>query len=73
LNNIVVILNPKSTNLENISCYYDEQISSFSQTGMSLNDLLIQRGYGIFDYLRVVDNKPLFAAVEMDILMIKSH
>jgi branched-chain amino acid aminotransferase len=52
--------------LENISCYYDEQISPFSQTGMSLNDLLIQRGYGIFDYLRVVDNKPLFVQDHLD-------
>lgn len=46
--------------MENISCYYDGHISSFSETGMSLNDLLVQRGYGIFDYLRVVDNQPLF-------------
>jgi D-alanine transaminase/branched-chain amino acid aminotransferase len=33
---------------------------------MSLNDLLIQRGYGIFDYLRVVDNKPLFVEDHLD-------
>ena len=52
--------------MENISCYYDGQISSFNQTGMSLNDLLIQRGYGIFDYLRVVDNKPLFVEDHLD-------
>ena len=52
--------------MENTSCYYDGQISSFSQTGMSLNDLLIQRGYGIFDYLRVVDNKPLFVEDHLD-------
>lgn len=52
--------------MENISCYYDGQISSFKQTGMSLNDLLIQRGYGIFDYLRVVDNKPLFVEDHLD-------
>ena len=52
--------------MENISCYYDGQIRPFSQTGMSLNDLLIQRGYGIFDYLRVVDNKPLFVQDHLD-------
>lgn len=52
--------------MENTSCYYDGQISPFSQTGMSLNDLLIQRGYGIFDYLRVVDNKPLFVKDHLD-------
>lgn len=33
---------------------------------MSLNDLLIQRGYGIFDYLRVVDNQPLFVEDHLD-------
>ncbi len=52
--------------MENISCYYNEQISPFNQTGMSLNDLLIQRGYGIFDYLRVVENKPLFVQDHLD-------
>jgi branched-chain amino acid aminotransferase len=52
--------------LENLSCYYNGHISSFSQTGMSLNDLLVQRGYGIFDYLRVVDNQPLFVEDHLD-------
>jgi branched-chain amino acid aminotransferase len=52
--------------LENVSCYYNGHISSFSQTGMSLNDLLVQRGYGIFDYLRVVDNQPLFVEDHLD-------
>lgn len=52
--------------MENINCYYDGHISSFSATGMSLNDLLIQRGYGIFDYLRVVDNKALFVEDHLD-------
>ncbi len=52
--------------MENISCYYNGQISAFNQTGMSLNDLLIQRGYGIFDYLRVVDNQPLFVADHLE-------
>ena len=52
--------------MENISCYYNGHISSFNQTGMSLNDLLIQRGYGIFDYLRVVNNKPLFVEDHLD-------
>lgn len=33
---------------------------------MSLNDLLVQRGYGIFDYLRVVDNQPLFVEDHLD-------
>lgn len=52
--------------MENVSCYYNGHISSFSQTGMSLNDLLVQRGYGIFDYLRVVDNQPLFVEDHLD-------
>lgn len=52
--------------MENLSCYYNGHISAFSQTGMSLNDLLIQRGYGIFDYLRVVDNQPLFVEDHLD-------
>lgn len=52
--------------MENINCYYDGHISAFTETGMSLNDLLVQRGYGIFDYLRVVDNKPLFVEDHLD-------
>lgn len=52
--------------MENNSCYYNGHINAFSQTGMSLNDLLVQRGYGIFDYLRVVDNQPLFVEDHLD-------
>ncbi len=52
--------------MENVSCYYNGDISAFNQTGMSLNDLLVQRGYGIFDYLRVVDNQPLFVSDHLD-------
>lgn len=52
--------------MENVSCYYNGHISALSQTGMSLNDLLVQRGYGIFDYLRVVDNQPLFVEDHLD-------
>ena len=52
--------------MENTNCYYEGQISALNQTGMSLNDLLIQRGYGIFDYLRVVDNQPLFVADHLE-------
>lgn len=30
------------------------------ETGFPVSDLLVQRGYGIFDFLRVHNNKPLF-------------
>lgn len=43
-----------------LHCYINKQFVPIEKAGVSVTDLLVQRGYGIFDYLRVADNKPLF-------------
>ena len=46
--------------MSNLHCYINKQFLPIEKAGVSVTDLLVQRGYGIFDYLRVADNKPLF-------------
>jgi len=36
------------------------------EAGVPVTDLLVQRGYGIFDFLRVAGNKPLFIEAHLD-------
>ena len=47
-------------------CFAQNQISLLENAGVPVGDLLVQRGYGIFDYLRVSNNKPLFIEAHLD-------
>lgn len=47
-------------------CFAQNQISLLENAGVPVGDLLVQRGYGIFDYLRVANNKPLFIEDHLD-------
>ena len=47
-------------------CFAQNQISLLENAGVPVGDLLVQRGYGIFDYLRVSNNKPLFIDAHLD-------
>ncbi|MEY4051289.1 MAG: hypothetical protein RIR64_274 [Bacteroidota bacterium] len=47
-------------------CFAQNQISLLENAGVPVGDLLVQRGYGIFDYLRVANNKPLFIEAHLD-------
>ncbi len=49
-----------------IYCFAQNQISLLENAGVPVGDLLVQRGYGIFDYLRVANNKPLFIEAHLD-------
>ena len=49
-----------------IYCFAQNQISLLDNAGVPVGDLLVQRGYGIFDYLRVANNKPLFIEAHLD-------
>ena len=49
-----------------IYCFAQNQISLIENAGVPVGDLLVQRGYGIFDYLRVANNKPLFIEAHLD-------
>lgn len=46
--------------MSTLHCYINKEFVPIEKAGVSVTDLLVQRGYGIFDYLRVADNKPLF-------------
>ena len=47
-------------------CYAQNQIQPIQGAGVPVTDLLVQRGYGIFDFLRVSNNKPLFIDAHLD-------
>ena len=46
--------------MDKMYCYVDNEVKLMEEAGVPVTDLLVQRGYGIFDFLRVADNKPLF-------------
>ena len=49
-----------------VYCYAQNQIQPIQGAGVPVTDLLVQRGYGIFDFLRVANNKPLFMDAHLD-------
>jgi D-alanine transaminase/branched-chain amino acid aminotransferase len=46
--------------------YSNNQIQAIETAGVPVTDLLVQRGYGIFDFLRVAKDKPLFIDAHLD-------
>ncbi|RYF97248.1 MAG: amino acid aminotransferase [Chitinophagaceae bacterium] len=36
------------------------------KAGIGVNDLALQRGYGIFDFFKIIDNKPVFVQFHLD-------
>ncbi|MEY4052039.1 MAG: hypothetical protein RIR64_1024 [Bacteroidota bacterium] len=49
-----------------VFCFSNNQIQEIDAAGVPVTDLLVQRGYGIFDFLRVAKNKPLFIEDHLD-------
>jgi branched-chain amino acid aminotransferase len=47
-------------------CFAGNKIQPLSEAGVPVTDLLVQRGYGIFDFLRVAKDKPLFIEDHLD-------
>ncbi|MEN9697032.1 MAG: hypothetical protein RLZ56_453 [Bacteroidota bacterium] len=47
-------------------CFAGNQIRPIDEAGVPVTDLLVQRGYGIFDFLRVAKDKPLFIEDHLD-------
>ena len=41
-------------------CFYMNQLIPLSEVGLPLNDLGVQRGYGIFDFLRINQFTPIY-------------
>ncbi len=49
-----------------VFCFSNNQIKPINEAGVPVTDLLVQRGYGIFDFLRVAKDKPLFIEDHLD-------
>lgn len=49
-----------------VFCFSNNQIQLIETAGVPVTDLLVQRGYGIFDFLRVAKDKPLFIEDHLD-------
>ena len=49
-----------------VFCFANNQIKPINEAGVPVTDLLVQRGYGIFDFLRVANDKPLFIEDHLD-------
>lgn len=47
-------------------CFYNDRFLPLQDAGLPVTDLGIQRGYGIFDFLRVTGNMPLFIDDHLD-------
>ncbi len=52
--------------MNNLICFCNNQFMPFSEASLPLNDLGFQRGYGIFDFLRVVGTTPLYINDHLD-------
>jgi branched-chain amino acid aminotransferase len=49
-----------------VFCFANNKIQPIEAAGVPVTDLLVQRGYGIFDFLRVAKDKPLFIEDHLD-------
>lgn len=52
--------------MKHLICYYKGAMTPVDEAGLSVNDLGVQRGYGIFDFLRVSGSVPLFLEDHLD-------
>jgi len=46
--------------MSTINCIINSELIPISKASVSVNDLGLQRGYGIFDYFKILDNAPVF-------------
>jgi branched-chain amino acid aminotransferase len=46
--------------MKEIICFSDNRFLPLKEAGLPVTDLGLQRGYGVFDFLRIADNVPLF-------------
>lgn len=52
--------------MSNPTCFYNDRFVALEDAALPVTDLGVQRGYGIFDFLRVAENKPLFIDDHLD-------
>ncbi len=49
-----------------MDCYINDQFFPYEKATLHISDLSIQRGYGLFDFFRLRNNKPLFLADHLE-------
>src|SRR6478735_11553483 len=49
-----------------LTCFLNDQWLPLEKAGMPVTDLAVQRGYGIFDYIRVNGDTPLYIDDHLD-------
>lgn len=59
--------------MSNLICFCNNRFIPFSEASLPLNDLGFQRGYGIFDFLRVVGTTPLHMNDHLDRFFHSAH
>lgn len=52
--------------MEALLAYVDGQFLPANEASVSVSDLAVQRGYGIFDFLKTVNGRPLFLEDHLD-------
>lgn len=52
--------------MSNLTCFCDNRFMPLREASLPVNDLGYQRGYGIFDFLRVTGNAPLYWEDHLD-------
>lgn len=52
--------------MSNLTCFCDNRFMPLSEASLPVNDLGYQRGYGIFDFMRVTGNAPLYWEDHLD-------
>ena len=49
-----------------MNCYINDQFLPLNAAKIGVRDLALLRGYGIFDFFRLVGNKPMFLEEHLD-------
>lgn len=52
--------------MSNLICFCNDRFMPLNEASLPVNDLGYQRGYGIFDFLRVTGNTPLYQEDHLD-------
>ena len=56
-----------------LTCFFNGQFIPLSEAGLPVNDLGVQRGYGIFDFLRIANHRPLYLEDHLERFFHSAH